>query len=110
MVDLLLPWVIVVVWMYAGWVLFIFYADVAAHWGELPFALQVLALPALLVGGVLDVSFNWTAATLLFLQLPSTLTLTRRMAKNKAGPDGWRKRISNWVCRYMLDIFQKGHC
>jgi hypothetical protein len=97
-------------WMYGGWLLFIIYAGVAAKWNALPHPLRWLFIPVGIFGGLLDVSFNLTIATLLFLELPTTWTLTARMAKNKAGPDGWRKDVSAWVCKNMLDVFQAGHC
>jgi len=97
-------------WMYGGWCIFIIYAGVAAKWDQLRPGLRLSLIPVGVIGAIMDVSFNLTVATVLFLQLPSTFTLTARMAKNKSGPDGWRKELSSWVCMNMLDVFQAGHC
>lgn len=97
-------------WMYAGWILFIFWSDTYAHRKQLPGALQVAVWPALIVGAIMDISFNITVASIIFLQFPPAWTLTGRLHSNKLGPDGYRKKVSCWVCRYMLDIFRRGHC
>jgi len=104
-------WVLLLfAWMYAGWILFITYAGVAAKWDILPHPLRVALIPVGAVGGAMDVTFNLTVATIVFFDLPHEFTLTRRLARYKAGADGWRKDVAAWVCARMLDVFQAGHC
>ena len=61
------------------------------------------------IGYVLDVTFNFTAGTAGFFELPRQLTLTTR-CKSHLGDAGWRGDRARWICS-QLDLFQEGgHC
>jgi hypothetical protein len=107
--------------LYIFYLLFIVYAATAACWSKLKLQLKILLLPLALVAAALDVGVNLTLATVVFLRLPPCWlswedfrhpirwSLTYRMSLYK-GQGGWRAVIATWVCTYMLDPFQHGHC
>jgi len=63
------------------------------------------------IGAVLDVSFNVTVGSVVYLELPelSRLFFTARCAKWKPDP-GWRGDIARYVCDGWLNPFEAGHC
>ena len=62
---------------------------------------------------VLDVAFNFTYATVLFMQLPSFKrpTLTQRMKRIlRDEPINWRWKLADFVCRRMVEPWDFNHC
>lgn len=60
--------------------------------------------------GLLDIALNVTVFTILFLEPPTTLTITNRCQKHMR-EDSWRGNLARWFCEKMLDPFQEGgHC
>lgn len=59
----------------------------------------------------LDIVFNVTVGTLLFLELPQLRRLTFTMrCKSWMHNQSWRGRIARWVCDGWLNPFEAGHC
>ena len=103
--------------MYVTWLLFVavmgFRAAKLA--GRLPVAVYVLALPALVVGVLLDAALQ-IVSTPIWLDLPRHLLLTERLDRylsvtSPTGLNKYRQAVAKWVCTNMLDIFESGgHC
>ena len=103
-------------WLWAFWLLFIlimgFYREHLA--GRLEGLAKILAAPIVVVGWLVDLISNWTIGTLLFLEPPrSPLEMvTQRLSRYMAGPPCRDKRIAEYVCTQLLDLFDPtgGHC
>lgn len=65
-----------------------------------------LGMPLVFVAILWDWLCNWTAATILFLQLPATWSelVTGRLKRYKAEGSGWRYKIAVWFA-LILDAF-----
>lgn len=63
------------------------------------------------IGFVLDVLFNITVGTVMFLESPEIrrLTFTARCKKHLNEP-GWRGDRARWACDGWLNPFEEGHC
>ena len=83
--------------------------------GKLTKTSEVLAMPLLVVGWLLDFSLNM-ATTLIFLDLPQEWLLTIRCDRylsiaNPSGLNRYRQRVARALCQNLLDPFQSGgHC
>jgi len=94
-----------VVYVYIFFCLFLMYASVMnAGWAKLSLLLKILLAPVGVVFLLIDVAFNISAGTVLFLQWPTrtTLTLSKRMAQNIAIGTGWRKTLSSLIVDNLL--------
>ena len=60
--------------------------------------------PILIAGLLIDLLVN-VLLTVPFLDLPRETTVTYRLKRYAAGPDGWRKRVTLWFADDMLDDF-----
>lgn len=71
-----------------------------------------LGYPVLLVGYLLDVFVQIVPASILFLDLPREFTLTDRLRRYIAGPEGWRETVAVWMCAHLLNTFDPDgrHC
>ena len=71
---------------------------------------RLLGYVIVLLGVVLDVLFNATFGTLLFLQPPREWLFTAR-CKSHLEEQTWRGAIARWICANALDPFEEGgHC
>jgi hypothetical protein len=69
-----------------------------------------LVAPILVTGFSIDVVYNATLGSLLFLEIPRTWTLTARCSSHLKD-DTWRGALARWFCAKLLDPFQTGgHC
>lgn len=99
-----------IVYAYLLWVLFLAVMALQWKWHELPTAIRVLAIPAVLAAVILDVLFNVTIGSVLFLEPPFQWTFSQRVGAYKMA-DSWRKPIAVWICANLLDPFEiGGHC
>jgi hypothetical protein len=64
-----------------------------------------VALPA----GLLDVAFNVTVGSAIFLEPPRELLFTTRCERHM-NRQNWRGRLARWVCESWLNPFQANHC
>ena len=103
--------------MYATWIAFLSVMALksARDSGKLTKASEVLAMPLLVVGWLLDFSLNM-ASTAIFLDLPREWLLTIRCDRylSLVSPTGlnlYRQRLARQLCKNLLDPFQSGgHC
>ena len=98
------------------WVLWAFYVLIMglyrAHLaGRLTWIHYALSLPFLVVGFAVDVLVNLLIASVIFLELPSELLLTKRLQRH-LGSTSWRGRLAKWICAQLLDVFDPtgAHC
>jgi hypothetical protein len=72
----------------------------------------VMSSPVLAVAFVLDFLAQMTVFSVLFLDHPRDWLVTNRLRRYMAGPDGWRKRLADYLCHHLLDPFDPtgGHC
>ena len=103
--------------MYATWIAFlsIMALKSARDNGKLTKMSEVLAIPLLAVGWLLDFSLNMVSS-LPFLDLPQEWLLTIRCDRylsiaNPSGLNRYRQRVARALCQNLLDPFQSGgHC
>ena len=100
--------------MYLTWLFFLAVMALksARDNGKLTKTSEVLAMPLLAVGWLLDFSLNM-ATTLVFLDLPQEWLLTIRCDRylsipNPTGLNRYRQRLAQWLCQNLLDPFQSG--
>ena len=90
-----------------------------ANQKSLPKVLQWVIMGLGGIGFIGDVVFNIMFATVIWLELPDFKgahfyympTLTERMRDTiKAGKPGYRMTLSIFICKYMLEPWDFGHC
>ena len=100
--------------LYALWVFYlaVMHLKRARDHGMLSRPALYLGYPVLLVGYALDVFVQLVPATVIFLDLPRDWTLTGRLKRYIAGPEGWRERVAVWMCANLLNTFDPDgrHC
>jgi len=96
--------------IYLFWLLFLSVMALNWRWHLLSKPVKALALPAVLVAVVIDVIFNTTIGSVLFLERPHQWTFSRRVGEYKRRGD-WRTPLAKWICTNLLDPFEVGgHC
>ena len=72
----------------------------------------LMAAPVLAVAFVLDFLAQVTVFSVLFGDPPRHWLVTDRLRAYMAGPDGWRKRLADYLCHHLLDPFDPtgAHC
>lgn len=99
--------------LYALWLLFILAMSFKRVWPNLGAVAKALAAPVIIIGFMVDVLVN-VASSVVFLDLPRELTLSRRLKRYHYNADHpwWRRRIADFVCQQMLDKFDPDgdHC
>lgn len=80
--------------------------------GRMTPLVTVLSLPFVVVGILMDVVANVFIATLVFAELPREWLVTTRLTRYVRTKEGWRYRVSAWVCDALLDLFDPtgNHC
>jgi hypothetical protein len=71
-----------------------------------------LGYPLFLIGYLLDVFVQVAIASVVFLDPPRDWTLTGRLKRYIAGPEGWREKVAIWMCSHLLNAFDPDgrHC
>lgn len=100
-----------ILYAYVLWLLFLAVMALNWRWRALPKVVKGIALPAVLVSVALDVLFNITIGTLLFMELPREWTFSQRVGRYKRRID-WREPLATWICANLLDPFEVdgAHC
>jgi len=80
-------------WAYITFLGFMVYVSAKASWGKLKIGIKALLIPALLFFGALDVILNATIGTLMFWELPHTVTFSQRCSRHFYSND-WRGRLA----------------
>lgn len=103
---LALPWLL--------WALYVMVMGVyRAHLDKrLTTTTKVLAAPWVAFGFAVDIAVNIAVASLLFIELPEELLVTKRLQRHLLATTGWRCRLARWICVHMLDLFDPTgkHC
>jgi hypothetical protein len=85
---------------------FLAYAAVQDHggFGKIPLVGKLFLWWIFFIFLLMDVIFNVTAGTLIFIQLPSTktLTLSKRMSALISSGEGWRKSLASKIVNTFL--------
>jgi hypothetical protein len=115
--KLLLVVILYLALMYGTWFAFLAVMALksARDNGTLTRASEILAVPLLALGWLLDFSLNM-CSTVVFLDLPKEWLLTIRCDRylsisNPHGLNAYRQTLARWLCQNLLDPFQSGgHC
>ena len=101
-----------------AWGMFLMYcalntARINGQLAKAPMYVRAISYGLLIVMAVVDVAFNLTIGSLLFLELPNikgkSYTFSSRCSDHYTDP-GWRGRLSRWVCNDWLNPIAPGHC
>jgi len=118
---------------YGFWIHYLIYSAFKAakdSGRRIPRVSGILIFPVISAGFLIDVVYNATLGSLMFLELPRTWTLTERCSWHIADglyakfadggygvdPDAsrlerYRGSLARWLCTNLLDPFQSGgHC
>jgi hypothetical protein len=73
---------------------------------------KILGWPILILGALVDCIMNVTLFSLVFFELPKEFLLTKRMQRYIKQGDGWRCKLSRWICQSLLNAFDPtgAHC
>ena len=116
MLTTILTWLAGYIGLFLGtWVLFVFafslkktYDDPNAD--KHPVVAWLARAIVYTVGVPADVVLQ-VLSSVPFLDLPREVVLTSRLKRYKREqPDSWRGITATWVCRYMLNPWDPGHC
>jgi hypothetical protein len=72
--------------------------------GKLTKLARLLGTPVLFVGYVLDAALNFIIMTLILVELPQEMTVSRRLKRHNLNSRGWRKAVAVWF-EPLLDPF-----
>lgn len=94
------------------WVLYLAVMNLKANQAAIARPAWVMVYPVVVVAIAFDIFINLVVGTVAFLEPPRELLFTARLQRLHAGADGWRKRLSIWVCQNLLNAFDpdKTHC
>jgi hypothetical protein len=89
---------------------FVFYAGALQAWDRALIGQKIILAPPLVFFGLLDVVFNVTFGTIMFLELPSfhLITFSKRCEFHMAD-NNWRGSIAGAYC-FLLNTFIPDHC
>jgi len=102
----------------ALYVLWIFYLAVMSLYrakkeDKLTKVALVLGYPILIIGATLDLFINLVLFTIIFLEIPKELLVTKRLSRHIKKGSGYRMKLAKWICSNLLDTFDahhEGHC
>jgi len=108
MVDILL-------WTFVLWLLFIPAANIINRYkqGKLNGVETFLGKIYIYSFAVVDILYNYSYGTGLFMAFPpkGKHTLTARLKHYlRTEPESWRGEIAYFMCRYMIEPHDPGHC
>lgn len=99
---------------YALWIFYL--ATMALYRARISGTISKTALffgwPIAMTGVVLDFLVNITIVSVLLLEIPRELLVTRRLHRHLADGSGWRFNIAKFICSKLLDTFDPSgtHC
>jgi hypothetical protein len=67
-----------------------------------PIALRI-GYPLLLIGYLMDFLVNVLVVSVILLEVPREWLVTARLSRHIKTESGWRKSVSTWVCKNLLD-------
>ena len=71
---------------------------------------KLYGYPLLVIGIILDTLLNVIVGTIIFVEFPREFLLTPRLDRWGREDDGYRGKFARFVCKYMLNPFDEGHC
>ena len=71
---------------------------------------MILGFPLLYSGYLIDFLVNVILMTILFLELPQELLVTARLTRHVKDDSGYRKTVSMWICKNLLNQFDPSGC
>lgn len=80
-------------WMYLLLLGFLIYSASKHAWSRLKVGIKILLAPVLVVFGMIDVFFNIVIGSVLFLELPYTMTFSQRCSSHLYRKD-WRGSVA----------------
>ena len=105
-------WLLVALWVF--WNLFIYMMGVYRAFlsGRLKGLSLAMAAPVLAVAFVVDFLMQMTVFNVIFWEVPRELLVTNRLRRMMSGPNGWRRRLAEYLCMHLLDPFDPtgAHC
>ena len=71
-----------------------------------------LGWPIAIAGLTIDFLVNMTVVSILLLELPRELLVTRRLHRHLTDGSGWRLYVAHFICTNLLDTFDPtgAHC
>jgi hypothetical protein len=100
--------------IYALWIFYVavMHLKRARDMGTLTRPALYLGYPVLMIGYLLDIFVQVFVASVIFLDIPRDWTLTGRLKRYIAGPEGWRETAAIWMCSNLLNTFDPDgrHC
>lgn len=87
------------------WVFFLAYSVLLANRYSLRIEVKVIGLVVIVIGGLVDIVFNWTIG--LLLGVTPDLTFSQKCGRLKRGSD-WRAQVAGYFCANWLDPFEIG--
>ena len=105
-------WTLAFVWIFWGLYVLVMGLYRAKLAGRLNHYVYALALPYLALGVLVDVVANVTLFSVVFLELPHELLVTKRLVRHMRAGAGWRYRVARAICTKLLDVFDPSgaHC
>ena len=95
------------------WPAYLAVMNIERNRGKLTPVAKFPAYPVVIGGVLMDVGYNITVGTIIFLDLPREWLMTTRLDRYLArGKTGWRLELAKWFCRNLLDPFDPAgrHC
>lgn len=93
------------------WLLYLAVMSLKRARGELHGPIKVIGYAIAFIGVVIDVIYNVIIGSIIFFEIPKELLFTARCDRH-IPQKTWRGSLARWICKYMLDPFDKGgkHC
>ena len=107
-----LLWTLAGLWVF--WILYVFTMGLyrAFLTGRLKGLSLFMCSPFVVVAFALDVVMQVTVFSVVFIDPPKHWLVTHRLRAYMLGPDTWRRRWADYLCRHLLDPFDPtgAHC
>lgn len=104
----------IIAYLYAFWCAYVLVMGIyRAHLAHRLVGLnKAMAMPVVAIAYAMDVAANWVIAPLVFLDMPREALVTARLIRYKRGDYGWRRRVADFICDHLLDVFDPtgDHC
>lgn len=103
----------IILYTYIFWLLYL--AVMSLYRGYLNKTLSrfglILGAPIIMIGLVVDFIMNMTVFTLVFLERPQELLVTKRLQRHMKR-SGWRYKLANHICNHLLNFADPtgNHC
>lgn len=98
---------------YGTWLFYVAFMHIKEHKHQIKDKIGILwygLLPFFIFALFMDVLFNLIIGTIIFLEHPRELLFTSRCQRHLMKSTGWRLRNVHFICTYLLNPFDEGHC